>query len=194
MKYLVVGLGNIGTEYDATRHNIGFDVADVLVMTHKGNFVQEKLAWRAEIKLKGQSIVVIKPTTYMNLSGKAFKYWMDKEKIPLENVITIVDDLALPLNELRIKPSGSSAGHNGLKDIEATLGHVNYTKFRFGIGSDFGKGQQVSFVLGKWRTNEIEMVKQKIVHTVKAIESFVLAGLTTTMKDYNKKLEKTADL
>ncbi len=188
MKYLVVGLGNIGPEYDSTRHNIGFDVADVLVLKNKGSFSMDKLAMRAEIKIKNKTIVVIKPTTYMNLSGKAFKYWMDKEKVPLENVVTVVDDLALPLNELRIKPSGSSAGHNGLKDIEAVLGHVNYTKFRFGIGNDFGKGQQVSFVLGKWKSDEIEMVKQKIMHTVEAIECFVLAGLAEAMKTYNKKL------
>jgi peptidyl-tRNA hydrolase, PTH1 family len=188
MKYLIVGLGNVGAEYDGTRHNIGFDVADVLVLKHNGNFTLEKLAWRAEIKLKNRTIVVIKPTTYMNLSGKAFKYWMEKEKIAIENIATVVDDLALPLNELRIKPSGSSAGHNGLKDIEANLGHVNYLKFRFGIGSDFGKGQQVGFVLGKWRNDEMDMVKQKIMHTVEAIECYVLAGVTNAMKDFNKKL------
>jgi peptidyl-tRNA hydrolase, PTH1 family len=182
----VIGLGNIGAEYDFTRHNIGFDCVDVLAAKHNGIFCLERLAYKATIKIKNKTIIIIKPTTYMNLSGKAFKYWMDKESIPLENTFTVVDDLALPLHTLRIKGSGRDAGHNGLKDIQAMLGHDGYSKLRFGIGSEFSKGNQVNFVLGKWKAQELEMVKKKIMISVDAIESFVMQGLDKTMNEFNK--------
>jgi peptidyl-tRNA hydrolase, PTH1 family len=188
-KYLIIGLGNIGAEYDFTRHNIGFDCADVLAAKHNGVFVLERLAYKTTIKIKNKIIIIIKPTTFMNLSGKAFKYWMDKENIPVENTMTVVDDLALPLNVLRIKGSGRDAGHNGLKDIQAMLGHDKYPKLRFGIGSEFSKGNQIDFVLGKWKPDELSMVKKKIIVSVEAIESFVMQGLDKTMNEFNKNIE-----
>lgn len=153
-KFLIIGLGNIGPEYAHTRHNIGFDVLDAFVMKQGGFFKSDRLADVAEVKCKGKTFICIKPTTFMNLSGKAFKYWMDKEKVEVENTLTIVDDLALPISKIRLRASGSDAGHNGLKDIQLTLGTDAYPKLRFGIGSDFRKGQQVEFVLGKWNTTE----------------------------------------
>jgi PTH1 family peptidyl-tRNA hydrolase len=185
-KYLVIGLGNIGETYNFTRHNIGFDIADVLVAKNNGVFTLDRHAYKAEIRIKNKIVVVIKPTTFMNLSGKAFQYWMQKEKILLENTFTIVDDLALPLDTIRIKSSGSDAGHNGLKDIQNMLGHTNYPKLRFGIGSEFAKGNQVNFVLGKWKQEELELVKKKILVSVDAIESFVLQGIDKTMNQFNK--------
>ncbi|RQO31768.1 aminoacyl-tRNA hydrolase [Taibaiella sp. KBW10] len=186
MKYLIVGLGNIGLEYDATRHNIGFDVADAFVIKHGGNFEQDRLAFVSNIKWKGKHFIVIKPTTYMNLSGKALKYWMDKEKITLENILVIVDDLALPIEALRLRPSGSDAGHNGLRDIQATLGTTNYPRLRFGIGNNFPKGRQVEFVLGKWKKDELPAVQEKIMISIDMIESFAAMGLARTMNTYNK--------
>lgn len=185
-KFLIVGLGNIGAEYDATRHNIGFDVADAFVIKHGGSFRTDRLAYVAECKWKGKQFVVIKPTTYMNLSGKALKYWMDKEKIPLENVLVIVDDLALPLETLRLRASGSDAGHNGLKDIQATLGTTQYPRLRFGIGNDYPKGRQVEFVLGKWAKSELPVILEKVARSVEIIESFASTGLERTMNVYNK--------
>jgi PTH1 family peptidyl-tRNA hydrolase len=186
MKYLIVGLGNIGYEYDATRHNIGFDVADAFVIKHGGKFEQDRLAFVANVKWKGKQFVVIKPTTYMNLSGKALKYWMDKEKIALENVLVIVDDLALPLEALRLRPSGSDAGHNGLRDIQATLGTTNYPRLRFGIGNNFPKGKQVDFVLGKWKPDEMPIIHEKVLTSIDIIESFAAMGMARTMNTYNK--------
>lgn len=186
MKYLIVGLGNIGMEYDATRHNIGFDVADAFVIKHGGKFEQDRLAFVSNIKWKGKQFVVIKPTTYMNLSGKALKYWMDKEKIALENVLVIVDDLALPLEALRLRPSGSDAGHNGLRDIQATLGTTNYPRLRFGIGNNFSKGKQVDFVLGKWKPDEMPIIQEKVLTSIDIIESFAAMGMARTMNTYNK--------
>lgn len=185
MKYLIVGLGNIGMEYDTTRHNIGFDVADAFTIKHEGSFQLDRHAFVAQVKWKGKTFVVIKPTTYMNLSGKAVKYWMDKEKIALENVLVVVDDLALPIETIRLKGSGSHAGHNGLKDIEAILGNNKYPRLRFGIGNDFPKGRQVDFVLGKWKTTEMPIVMEKILKAVEMIESFVNTGLERTMNAYN---------
>jgi len=186
MKYLIVGLGNIGNEYDGTRHNIGFDVADVFVIKHGGNFTLERHAMRAESSWKGKRFVVIKPTTYMNLSGKALKYWMDKENVPIENVIVVVDDLALPLGTLRLRAKGSPAGHNGLKDIEAVLGNDQYARLRFGIGNDYPKGKQIEFVLGKWQKNEIPVLQDKIIKAVEAIESIAAIGFDRTMTIFNK--------
>ena len=154
MKFLIAGLGNIGDEYAHTRHNIGFDVVNAFVQKHKGEFRVGRLAYVAEIKWKGKIFVCICPSTYMNLSGKAVRYWMDKEKIAIENILVIVDDLALPLNKLRVRPTGSPAGHNGLKSIQEVLGSADYAKLRFGIGNDFAKGYQSDFVLGKWSKEE----------------------------------------
>lgn len=185
-KFLIIGLGNIGAEYAGTRHNIGFDVVNALVVKHGGFFKTDRLAEVAEIKWKGKTLVCIKPTTYMNLSGKAFKYWMDKEKIVIENTLTIADDLALPLSKLRLRKSGSAAGHNGLRDIEQTLGTDAYPRLRFGIGNHYPKGMQVEFVLGKWFKEELPLVYKKIGTSVELVESFVFAGIDNTMNIYNK--------
>lgn len=185
-KFLIIGLGNIGTEYTQTRHNIGFDVVQAFVIKHGGFFKPDRLADVAEVKVKGKIFVCIKPTTYMNLSGKAFKYWMDKEKIALENTLTIADDLALPLSKLRIRKSGSAAGHNGLRDIEQTLGTDNYPRLRFGIGNQYPKGMQVEFVLGKWFREELPIVQKKIEVSVDVIQNFAFGGIENTMNIYNK--------
>jgi PTH1 family peptidyl-tRNA hydrolase len=184
-KFLIVGLGNIGTEYAHTRHNIGFDVVNNFALKHGGTFKTDRLAEVAEVKWKGKIFICIKPTTYMNLSGKAFKYWMDKEKILLEHTLTIVDEIALPLTKMRIRPSGSAAGHNGLRDIEQTLGTDKYPRLRFGIGNHFPKGMQVEFVLGKWNKEELPVVNKKIEVAIEAIESFAAIGIDRTMNVYN---------
>lgn len=181
----MVGLGNPGLEYRHTRHNIGFDVVDAFALKHGGMFKTDRLAEIAEVKWKGKTFVCIKPTTYMNLSGKAFKYWMDKEKVALENTLTIVDDLALPLERLRLRGSGSDAGHNGLKDIQAILGTDKYPKLRFGIGNQFPKGMQAEFVLGKWLPEERLIVNKKIEKCVSIIESFASIGIERTMNEVN---------
>ncbi len=184
-KYLIVGLGNIGSEYAYTRHNIGFDVVEAFVHKHGGFFKTERLAEVAEVKWKGRIFICIKPTTYMNLSGRAFKYYQDKEKIELGNTLTVVDDFALPLNKLRLRGSGSDAGHNGLRDIQAILGTDKYPKLRFGIGNSFPKGLQVDFVLGKWTKDEAAIVNAKIEKSVEAIENFGFIGLERTMNLIN---------
>lgn len=184
-RFLIVGLGNIGEEYKHTRHNIGFDVTSAFVLKHGGFFKLDRLAEVAEVKWKGRTFICIKPTTYMNLSGKAMKYWMDKEKIDLANTLTIVDDLALPLSRIRLRGSGSDAGHNGLKDIQLTLGTDQYPKLRFGIGNEFPKGGQVEFVLGKWLPGEQKIVQQKIEKSIEIIESFATIGLDKTMSMVN---------
>ena len=185
MKYLIAGLGNIGEEYKHTRHNIGFDVAEAFVAKHGGVFRSDRLADVAECKWKGKVFVVIKPTTYMNLSGKAVKYWVDKEKVPLENLLVIMDELALPLNVLRLRPGGSDAGHNGLKSIQELLGTNQYPRLRFGIGNNFPKGRQVDYVLGKWADKELPLVKQKIEKSVEIIEAIASIGIERTMNNYN---------
>ena len=184
-KFLIIGLGNIGLEYMHTRHNIGFDVVDAFALKHGGLFKMDRLAEVAEVKWKGKTFMCVKPTTFMNLSGKAFKYWMDKEKISIENTLTIVDDLALPLSKIRLRGSGSDAGHNGLKDIQLTLGTDAYPKLRFGIGNDFQKGRQVDFVLGKWKPEEQKVVQLKIEKCIEVIESFAAIGLAKTMNTAN---------
>lgn len=168
-----------------TRHNIGFDVADALVGRLGGAFAPARLADVAVCKMKGRVLVVIKPTTYMNLSGKAVKYWMDKEKIPRDKLLVIVDDLALPLDTLRIRPGGSDAGHNGLKSIEQMLGTDPYARLRFGIGNDYPRGRQVDFVLSRWSEEEQPLVRHKIEKSVEVIESFVLGGVTRAMNLFN---------
>lgn len=185
MKFLIVGLGNIGAEYHHTRHNIGFDVADALAAKHNVSFNSDRLADVATVKWKGRILIVIKPTTYMNLSGRAVKYWMDKEKITAENMMVILDELALPLEVIRIRPGGSDAGHNGLKSIQESIATNQYPRLRFGIGNDFPKGRQVDHVLGKWTAKEQPVVLQKIDKCVEIIESFATAGLPRTMNNYN---------
>jgi peptidyl-tRNA hydrolase, PTH1 family len=185
MKYLIVGLGNAGNEYAHTRHNIGFDVVNAFVQKHGGNFSSGRLAYIAEVKWKGKKLVCICPTTYMNLSGTAVKYWMDKEKISIENVLVILDDIALPLDKLRVRPGGSAAGHNGLKSIKEMLGTDNYPRLRFGIGNDYPKGRQADFVLSKWKPEDEPLVKLKIDKSVEVIESFAFQGITAAMNQVN---------
>lgn len=184
-KFLIVGLGNIGNEYANTRHNIGFDVVNAFVSKHGGTFQTDRLAYKAEASWKGKLFICICPTTYMNLSGRAFKYWLDKEKVSVDQTLTIVDDIALPLEKLRLRGTGTHAGHNGLRDIQATIGTDAYPKLRFGIGSHFPKGRQVEFVLGKWQPDEIPLVKLKIEKCVQLIESFASIGLDRSMSLYN---------
>lgn len=184
-KFLIIGLGNPGAEYAHTRHNIGFDVVDSFVEKHKAFFRSDRLADVAEVKWKGKYFICIKPTTYMNLSGKAFKYWLDKEKITIDNSLTVVDELALPLSKLRLRGSGSAAGHNGLSDIQQVLGTDKYPRLRFGIGNNFPKGMQVDFVLGKWFPEERNIVKQKIEKSIEVIENVFVMGLERTMNWVN---------
>lgn len=184
-KFLIVGLGNIGNEYTDTRHNIGFDVVNAFVNKHGGSFLQERLAFKSEVRFKGKIFVCICPTTFMNLSGRAFKYWLDKEQVPLEQTLTIVDDLSLPLDKVRIRGAGTHAGHNGLRDIENILGTDGYPKLRFGIGNSFPRGMQAEFVLGKWNKDELPLVKVKIAACVDMIESFALEGISQAMSRYN---------
>jgi PTH1 family peptidyl-tRNA hydrolase len=185
-KFLIVGLGNIGNEYANTRHNIGFDVVNAFVQQHGGTFRTDRLAMVAEVKWKGRVFICICPTTFMNLSGKAFKYWMDKEKVPLENTLTIVDDLALPLDKLRLRAAGSDAGHNGLKDIQSTLGTDKYARLRFGIGNNYPRGMQADFVLSKWLDTELATVHLKIKKCIEIIERIAVAGIEQTMGEVNK--------
>jgi PTH1 family peptidyl-tRNA hydrolase len=187
MKFLIAGLGNVGNEYAHTRHNIGFDVVNAFIIKHEGKFRVDRLAYVSELKWKGKQFICICPTTYMNLSGKAVKYWMDKTKVPLENVLVIVDDIALPLNKLRLRPGGSDAGHNGLKSLQEELGTSEYAKLRFGIGSNFPKGMQSEFVLGKWQKEEEPLVKLKIDATVEVIEIFAVQGIAAAMNQVNNK-------
>jgi PTH1 family peptidyl-tRNA hydrolase len=186
-RYLIVGLGNVGAEYAGTRHNIGFDVVDKLAVRHASAFSSARLAEVAAIRLKGKELVIIKPTTFMNLSGKAVRYWADLKNIPLERILVVVDDLALPLSKLRLRASGSDAGHNGLKSIQDALNTVNYPRLRFGIGNDYSRGYQVDFVLGQWTAEEMKVVAVKIEHSIDAIESFALTGIERTMTAVNKK-------
>ena len=184
-KYLIVGLGNPGTEYAHTRHNIGYDVVSAFILKHGGFFKTDRLAEISEIKYKGRIFVCIKPTTFMNLSGRAVKYWLDKEKIGIENSLTVVDDLALPLEKLRLRKSGSDAGHNGLRDIQNVLGTDVYPKLRFGIGNNFPKGMQVEFVLNRWFPEEIPLVRLKIEKSIEVIEDFALMGIDRAMNAIN---------
>jgi peptidyl-tRNA hydrolase, PTH1 family len=184
-KYLIVGLGNTRSEYAHTRHNIGFDVVTAFVLKHGGFFKTERLAEVSEIKWKGKIFICIKPATFMNLSGKALKYWLMKENIAVENSLTIVDDLALPLNKLRLRKSGRDAGHNGLRDIQQVLGTDVYPKLRFGIGNNFPKGMQVEFVLSRWYQEEIPLVRLKIEKCIEVIENFASIGIDKTMNTIN---------
>lgn len=186
MKYLIVGLGNIGPEYANTRHNIGFNIADALVKELGGNFTPMRLAYYAEASWRGRKLHVIKPTTFMNLSGKAVNYWMNELKIPLDNVLVIVDDLAIPLGKLRLKLQGSSAGHNGLKSIEESCGGQKYPRLRFGIGDHFSKGRQIDYVLGLFDKDEQPELPALIDKSIALIQSFVTVGPGLTMTAFNK--------
>ena len=187
MKYLIACLGNIGAEYANTRHNIGFMVADHLAKDLKGTFTTKRLAMVSEMKYRGRQMIVIKPTTYMNLSGKAVKYWAKLEKIPTENILVVCDDLALPVGTLRMRKKGSDGGHNGLKDIIESLGSSDFCRLRFGIGNDFAKGQQVDYVIGEWKQQYINEIQPRLDAAVEFVKSFVAIGPELTMTKYNNK-------
>ncbi|WP_220763276.1 aminoacyl-tRNA hydrolase [Flavobacterium sp. UMI-01] len=186
-KFLIVGLGNIGAEYVNTRHNIGFKVLDFLARKEGLSFETAKLGAIAEYKFKGRSFLLLKPNTYMNLSGKAVKYWLDKENIPVENLLVITDDLNLSFGTIRIKPKGSDGGHNGLKNINLLLNSNVYARFRFGISDQFKKGQQVDYVLGEWNDEENNQLPERLEVATEIIKSFGTAGLENTMNAYNGK-------
>ncbi len=187
MKFLIVGLGNIGSEYANTRHNIGFDIADALVIKHNKSFTLNRYAEYCALPIKGKQVHVIKPTTFMNLSGKAVRYWMQELKIEIYQVFILVDDLAIDFGKIRIRANGSDAGHNGLKNINYLLQTQNYPRLRFGIGNNFVKGKQVDYVLGKWNEEEQTKLPELIKHCVDAIEAFTQIGLERTMNLYNIK-------
>ena len=188
MKFLIVGLGNIGSEYAHTRHNIGFDTLDAFAEASNVVFEDKRYGAVATAKVKGHQLILLKPSTYMNLSGNAVRYWMQAEKIPLENVLVIVDDIALPLGTLRLKGQGSDGGHNGLKHIATTLGTTSYARLRFGVGNDFGKGRQVQFVLGTFdATDEQPVIDEQVPVAVDIIKNFCFIGLARTMNDCNRK-------
>ncbi len=187
MKYLIIGLGNIGAEYDYTRHNIGFEVLDELANLKGVEFSTERLGDIATVKHKGRTFILLKPSTFMNLSGKAVRYWMEKEKISIENILVIVDDLNIGFGKLRLRGKGSDGGHNGLKDINEKLGQNKYARLRFGIGDEFSKGRQVNYVLGKWSDKEAEQLPELTEKAGKAILSFGLIGLGRTMSAFNNK-------
>ena len=187
MKYLIACLGNIGAEYANTRHNIGFMVADHLAKDLECTFTTSRLAMVSEMKYRGRQMIVIKPTTYMNLSGKAVKYWATQEKIPMENILVVCDDLALPVGTLRMRKKGSDGGHNGLKDIIESLGSSDFCRLRFGIGNDFAKGQQVDYVIGEWKQQDIDEIQPRLDLAAEIIKSFVAIGPDLTMNQYNNK-------
>ncbi len=187
MKFLIAGLGNAGAEYEHTRHNIGFDVVNAFVQKHGGTFRSDRHAWVADVKWKGRNFVCILPTTYMNLSGKAVKYWLDREKIAPANLLVVLDDLALPLSKLRVRPGGSDGGHNGLRSIQELLATTEYPRLRFGVGNNYPKGMQAEFVLGRWERSEEPLVKLKIDAAAEVIEDFATQGLATAMNKVNNK-------
>lgn len=187
MKYLVAGLGNIGFEYEHTRHNIGFKIVDALADKAGASFISGRLANHCSIKHKGRTIILIKPTTFMNLSGKSIQYWLQAEKIPLERFMVVLDDLALPFGQIRIRSKGGDGGHNGLKDISSVLSTDAYVRLRFGIGNEFNKGKQVDYVLGKWSDEEEKLLASRISLSCEAIMNFVSSGLNSVMNTYNNK-------
>ncbi len=186
-KFLIVGLGNIGPKYANTRHNIGFMVVDAFAKANDTHFETEKLGAIAKTKVKGKTVVLLKPSTYMNLSGKAVRYWMQQEKIALENVLIITDDLNLEFGTIRVKTKGSDGGHNGLKDIQNQLSTTTYNRFRFGISDQFSKGRQVDYVLGEWTDHEEKALVERLEKSCDVIQSFVAAGISNTMNSYNGK-------
>lgn len=192
MKYLVVGLGNVGAEYEGTRHNIGFMVVDALakaVSTPESvlRWSLERKAYRTEFRLKGRTVVMIKPTTYMNLSGEAIRYWLQAEKVPQENLLVVVDDIALPVGTLRMKKQGSGGGHNGLGNIEQLLGNTNYCRLRVGVGNNFSRGKQIDYVLGQFTGEEMAELEPKIEKACEAIKCFCTQGPDRAMNMYNSK-------
>lgn len=187
MKYLIVGLGNIGPEYHETRHNIGFMVVDNLAKAAGATFKDGRYGFTTTLSIKGRQLLLLKPSTYMNLSGNAVRYWMQKENIGIENLLIVVDDLALPVGALRLKGKGSDAGHNGLKHIAATLGTQNYARLRFGIGNDFPKGTQVDYVLGHFSDEDWKILPERLDMAGEIVKSFCLAGIDITMNQFNKK-------
>ncbi|PIF02465.1 MAG: aminoacyl-tRNA hydrolase [Paludibacter sp.] len=187
MKYLIVGLGNIGAEYHNTRHNIGFKILDTFAEVSNVFFTENRYGSTVEIKVKNKTLLLLKPSTFMNLSGKAVRYWMQKENIKLENILIVVDDLALPFGTLRLKPKGSDAGHNGLKNIQELLQTTKYNRLRFGIGNDFPRGGQIDFVLSQWKQEEEQQLKERCEKAVEIIRSFCLAGTQITMNQFNNK-------
>ncbi len=186
MKYLIIGLGNVGTEYEQTRHNIGFNLVDYMAQQSQVSFQSDKLAFKAEIKFKGRTLILLKPGTYMNLSGKAVNYWLQKEKVELSNMLIIVDDLALPFGTLRIKTKGNDGGHNGLANINQTIGN-EYNRIRFGIGNEFSKGMQIDYVLGEWSEEEMKLLPERLEKMSEAVKSFVSIGIERTMNFFNGK-------
>lgn len=186
-KFLIVGLGNIGEEYRDTRHNIGFNVLDSMVMGSGIFFNLDRLAYKAELRFKGRILILIKPTTFMNLSGKAVNYWLQTEKIPLENLLVVTDDIALPFGTLRLKGKGSDGGHNGLKSINESVSSTDYARLRFGVGNNFAKGRQSEYVLGQWSKDENQLLPQRMDVAADIIRSFVTAGLQLTMTQFNNK-------
>ncbi len=193
MKYLIVGLGNIGFEYQETRHNIGFKILDAFAEASNVFFEDNRYGATAICKIKGRTLILLKPSTYMNLSGKAVRYWMQKENISLENVLVIVDDLALPFATLRLRAKGSDAGHNGLKNIQELVGSANYARLKFGISADFQQGGQIDYVLGQWTAEEEAGLKEPTETCVEMIKSFCLAGVARTMNTFNTKTKKTKE-
>ena len=187
-KFLIVGLGNIGEEYKNTRHNIGFKILDHFVSNQENvAFETVKLGDKAICKIKGRTLVLLKPSTFMNLSGKSIKYWLEKEKIPLENLLVITDDLNLPFGTIRLKKKGSDGGHNGMKDTQDKLNTNKYNRFRFGISNDFSKGRQSDYVLGKWTDEETKKLQERLDKSDEIIKSFVLSGMSNTMNSFNGK-------
>ena len=186
-KYLIVGLGNIGPDYINTRHNIGFKVLNHFAKTHSIEFETRKHGALANYKFKGRTFLLLKPNTFMNLSGKAVKYWLEKEKVPMANLLVVTDDLNLSFGTLRLKTKGSDGGHNGLKDIQKNLNTTQYSRLRFGISDEFSKGRQVDYVLGQWNADEATQLEERLQTTNKLIESFVMAGIDNTMNAYNGK-------
>jgi PTH1 family peptidyl-tRNA hydrolase len=187
MKYLIVGLGNPSVKYENTRHNVGFKVLDEFIKDTDYSFKTEKLGDVAQAKYKGRTLVLLKPSTFMNLSGKALNYWMKKEKIPLERILVIVDDIALPYGKIRLKPKGSDAGHNGLKDIASVLNTTKYSRLKFGVGNDFPRGRQVEYVLGEWTNKEQEELPIHLKNATEFIKSFATIGIDRTMNSLNMK-------
>lgn len=186
-KFLIVGLGNIGEKYANTRHNIGFKVLDALVQKEDLKFETQKLGDLSTYKFKGRTFILLKPSTYMNLSGKAVQYWLTKEKVPLENLLVITDDLNLPFGNIRVKTKGSDGGHNGLKDIQSTLQTAKYNRFRFGISDEFSTGRQIDYVLGEWTDEENKTLTERLERSVELIKSFGTAGINNTMNTFNGK-------
>jgi PTH1 family peptidyl-tRNA hydrolase len=186
-KFLIVGLGNIGEKYAHTRHNVGFKVLDFLAEKEGITFETQKLGDVAVYKFKGRTFILLKPSTFMNLSGKAVLYWLTKEKIPLDNLLVITDDLNLPFGSIRVKTKGSDGGHNGLKDIQDKLQTTTYNRFRFGISDEFSKGRQVDYVLGEWNDDENNKLPERLEKSVELIKSFGTAGINNTMNAFNGK-------